>query len=657
MTSTALPVSPSSASLKVDSSQRLEDRAMDVPKTPTSTAAGNPGTSRVMDASRQNPRFSPSDRRATNLSTASSAMSFGSLPSGTWDVRFHGSCPRCHHWHNKMTLRLSRLPGVYSGVRCENCSYKWFGLGGNSTHTSLVSQQTRTVTFASDFSGRASTGLTEDRTAGASTLLTRLHSMSAVGSPFLTTCTVPQSQEDNHGQPRNEQGPASRLLDRLSSAPGRDTGPLSKHSSQSSRNKKDRAQKTDQTGLALGSRQAENSISKGRGLAKVKAKLKAILRRLRIDKVIGRARQRASCQSVNTTPGTTTENSRPISVRQPRHAVESIQEVQQDRGVAALSPQSQDRFVPRPPSRRQSAPEPRTRSDAHGDDAYQKPFFSVKPSMNAERDAYIRGIRRAKTEAAQQVKCNCPVDCHCRRPTSSLIPDNPLADRASLYHLDLAQSSVESRPSRHSADLAHIGGLFENQLSNSSEPGLSMSSGGSIRGRSQSRRGRENLWRRSNATWESQGTTAYTGSDAGSPTPRRTSFHPHDLLLVSNHSRPRVPSPLASPTYINGFGDGDHEQDRRRSGSVSSVDDDYQFSERAGDAIPSVSPIQEAASGGSGAVSVTSLDGAHVCEGERLSISRDIPVEDGDEDGEANHLSPRSIRSHQSGPLNSHPVT
>ncbi|KAF4301398.1 hypothetical protein GTA08_BOTSDO11489 [Botryosphaeria dothidea] len=538
-----------------------------------------------MDASRQNPRASAPDRRATNLSTASSAMSFGSLPSGTWDVRFHGSCPRCHHWHNKMTLRLSRLPGVYNGVRCENCSYKWFGLGGNSTHTSLVSQQTRTLTFASEFSGQASTGLSEDSNAGASTLITRLHSMSAVGSPFLTTCTVPQRQEDNHDQPRDDQRPTSRLRAHLSSSSGRDTRPLSKHSSRSSRNKKEHAQQADQAGPALGAaqtqEQATNDTPAIRGFPKVKAKLKAILSRLRITKILRRARRRASCQSVNTTPATTTEN-------------------------------------------------------------------------NPERDAYIRGIRRAKTDAAQRDRCECPDDCHCKRPSSSLIPDNPLSDRASLYHLDLAQPSVEPRISRHSADLAHIGSHFLSQLPNISEPGLSVSSGGSIRGRSQSRRGRDNFWRRSNATWESSGTTAYTASEAGSSTPRRTSFQHQELLPVSNHLRPRVPSPLASPTNINGFLDGEEEQDRRRSGSVSSVDDDYQCSERAGDGIPSVSPIQETASGGSAAVSMISMDGHHAHEEERVGVSENVAEEN--EDEEQSHASHRSSRSHLTGPLNSHPI-
>ncbi|KAF2143399.1 uncharacterized protein K452DRAFT_297140 [Aplosporella prunicola CBS 121167] len=80
--------------------------------------------------------FTLGSRMDTNLSMLSD-MSFSDVPSGFWDIRFQGSCPVCHHWHYKMKLKLSRHPGVYNGIRCENCGHKWFGLGGNSTHASL----------------------------------------------------------------------------------------------------------------------------------------------------------------------------------------------------------------------------------------------------------------------------------------------------------------------------------------------------------------------------------------------------------------------------------------------------------------------------------------------------------------------------------------
>lgn len=618
------------------------------PRTPTSAAGGRPSTSTAMDIPHQNSSILPSDRRATELSTASSAMSFGSIPSGTWDVSFHGSCPRCHHWHNKMTLRLSRLPGVYNGVRCEKCSYKWFGLGGNSTHTSLVSQQTRTLTFASDLSGYASTTSPGDATAGTSALVTRLHSMGALASPFITNCSVPQMPEnDQEGEAR----PASRLRAYISPSSGRDASSLlSKHSSRSSRGRREQAQPPEQVDPASGPGQAQGDTGKDspkiRGLTtRIKGKLKAVLFRLRQVKAIRRARRRASCNSVETSRATTTENSRPLSVstKQSRHTNRQALPSQHNQ-TPILSPQSPAEAAPRPLLRRQSAPEPELqprslRSD-HGEHSYQKPFSLEKRPTDPQRDEHIQEIRRAKTIAAQRSRCECPVDCYCKRPTSSLIPDNPLTDRASLVGLDLAQPQGPYI-SRHSTDLAGIGSHFLSHHPNISETGFSMSSAGSVRGRSQSRRGRDPVWRRSNATWSSQTTTAYADSDAGSSTATRSSFPRPDLLNISNPLRARIPSPLASPTNPHGFLEDEDGHVPRRSESVSSVDEEFHFAERSPDGIPSVSPIQETASGGSARVSTISISNDYDHEDERFRVSVDTH---------------HSSRSQLHGPLNSHPV-
>lgn len=619
------------------------------PRTPTSAAGGRPSTSTAMDVPHQNSTILPSDRRATGLSTASSAMSFGSIPSGTWDVSFHGSCPRCHHWHNKMTLRLSRLPGVYNGVRCEKCSYKWFGLGGNSTHTSLVSQQTRTLTFASDLSGYASTGSPGDATAGTSALVTRLHSMGALASPFITNCSVPQMPEnDQEGEAR----PPSRLRAYMSPSSGRDASSLlSKHSSRSSRGRREQAQPPEQVDPASGPGQAQGDTGKDspktRGLTtRIKGKLKAVLFRLRQVKAIRRARRRASCNSVETSRATTTENSRPLSVstKQSRHTNRQALPSQHNQ-TPTLPPQSPAEVAPGPLLRRQSAPEPglqprSLRSDLHGEDSYQKPFSLEKRPRDPQRDEHIHEIRRAKTIAAQRNRCECPVDCYCKRPTSSLIPDNPLTDRASLVGLDLAQPQGPYI-SRHSTDLAGIGSHFLSHHPNISETGFSMSSAGSVRGRSQSRRGRDPAWRRSNATWSSQTTTAYADSDAGSSTATRSSFPRSDLLHISNPLRARIPSPLASPTNPHGFLDDQDDHVPRRSESVSSADEEFHFADRSPDGIPSVSPIQEAASGGSARVSTISMSNDYDHEDERFRVSVDT-----------HHSSSSQLH----GPLNSHPV-
>jgi hypothetical protein len=57
-------------------------------------------------------------------------------------IPLHGNCPHCHHWHNKVLLRMP-IPQIYGRVQCQNCSKHWFSLGGNSTHTSLLSQETK----------------------------------------------------------------------------------------------------------------------------------------------------------------------------------------------------------------------------------------------------------------------------------------------------------------------------------------------------------------------------------------------------------------------------------------------------------------------------------------------------------------------------------
>ena len=56
-------------------------------------------------------------------------------------IALHGNCPHCRHWHNRTEIRVS--PWQYRRVNCDRCKQHWFSLGGNSTHTSLLSQETR----------------------------------------------------------------------------------------------------------------------------------------------------------------------------------------------------------------------------------------------------------------------------------------------------------------------------------------------------------------------------------------------------------------------------------------------------------------------------------------------------------------------------------
>lgn len=83
------------------------------------------------------------DRADSQASLESGHVSRSRLPSGRWETRLHGTCPKCSHFHVSVPLTISRLPGVYNGVRCRKCGAKWFGLGGSSTHSSLMSQQSK----------------------------------------------------------------------------------------------------------------------------------------------------------------------------------------------------------------------------------------------------------------------------------------------------------------------------------------------------------------------------------------------------------------------------------------------------------------------------------------------------------------------------------
>ncbi|OCK84248.1 hypothetical protein K432DRAFT_133992 [Lepidopterella palustris CBS 459.81] len=127
------------------------------------------------------PRLPRCDTQSTTNS-----IPFSILPAGFYQTRLQGSCPRCHHFHNRATLRLSRNPAVFNGIRCERCGHKWFSIGGNSTHTSLISQET-------------SVPDTRDYEFVRSGLLQTLRSMSAVGSPTLSI--VPEDRSPVSRQP------------------------------------------------------------------------------------------------------------------------------------------------------------------------------------------------------------------------------------------------------------------------------------------------------------------------------------------------------------------------------------------------------------------------------------------------------------------------
>ncbi len=59
------------------------------------------------------------------------------------DLPLHMTCCKCHHWHNKHKLHLSKDPDELMTARCEKCRHKMFGLGNNSTQSTFASQETQ----------------------------------------------------------------------------------------------------------------------------------------------------------------------------------------------------------------------------------------------------------------------------------------------------------------------------------------------------------------------------------------------------------------------------------------------------------------------------------------------------------------------------------
>ena len=55
------------------------------------------------------------------------------------ELPFHGTCPRCHHLHTGTTIRFPFSQSRHIRFNCERCQHVMFGLGHNSTQTTLAS--------------------------------------------------------------------------------------------------------------------------------------------------------------------------------------------------------------------------------------------------------------------------------------------------------------------------------------------------------------------------------------------------------------------------------------------------------------------------------------------------------------------------------------
>ncbi|KAH8728160.1 hypothetical protein GQ44DRAFT_769677 [Phaeosphaeriaceae sp. PMI808] len=84
----------------------------------------------------------PEIRQPVRRYTSSSNGTYSPLPPGRWTLDIHGNCPRCHHHHNSVQVKVKVTPDVshVSHVHCEKCNETWAAFGGrNTTRISLLS--------------------------------------------------------------------------------------------------------------------------------------------------------------------------------------------------------------------------------------------------------------------------------------------------------------------------------------------------------------------------------------------------------------------------------------------------------------------------------------------------------------------------------------
>ena len=365
-------------------------------------------------------------RQGTGSTTGS--IPFSQVPAGFWDTFIHGSCPRCHYWHNKVTLRVSRNPGVFNGIRCEKCAHKWFGIGGNLTHTSLTSQE-----MTDNFD--------ENNLVVRSWLLQTMRDMNAVGSPALgiiqedfPSATSPLSR---HSLSRHHHNPSP--TDIQSTNPPTTILQVPRDSLLHSTPSVHETHGTTQI-------QTKPSNNSSQGPRK-KQKNFSMIRN--IKNKIAKLKDRGKRQSAQSSPAavkpadpTPTQETRSISPRQ-------------------TSPI-------RPAASNASQPEGNLPERTFPTAIPNRTVLEFRDRL--PRLTHRERIARLRRMLTEQKTCTCNNNtCSCRqrlRPSSSLVPDNLLVDTASIYP---SNPSEESEPSFH--DLLFTGSRFEVLLTFFTGPG------------------------------------------------------------------------------------------------------------------------------------------------------------------------------------------
>lgn len=90
-------------------------------------------------------RGSTHQAQLTRSNTSSSEGSYEPLPQGRWILGLHGNCPKCHHHHKavQVKVKVNHDANQVNHVHCERCKAKWAAFGGqNTTRISLLSSLT-----------------------------------------------------------------------------------------------------------------------------------------------------------------------------------------------------------------------------------------------------------------------------------------------------------------------------------------------------------------------------------------------------------------------------------------------------------------------------------------------------------------------------------
>jgi hypothetical protein len=153
----------------------------------------------------ESPPSSPFGSTLSRRDTASSAGSglYEPVPTGRWLLDFHGNCPRCHHQHNSVQIKInvSKDASRVSRIRCEECKEDWVAFGGrNTTRISLLS----TTTMKPDPVEK------EVR----QTLINMVKSATAIASPFLAG--IPEASPSDVPRRRTAQQSSDSGIQHLS---------------------------------------------------------------------------------------------------------------------------------------------------------------------------------------------------------------------------------------------------------------------------------------------------------------------------------------------------------------------------------------------------------------------------------------------------------